>query len=91
VVIDWSNATEGDPDLDLAVSALIMAEVAVGGADIAAFAGVALAAFLDQVGVTDAALERAVAMRSANPTLSPAEIALLPRAAAQIRSQGVES
>jgi hypothetical protein len=53
----------------LAVSALIMAEVAVGGADIAAFAGAALAAFLDQVGVTDAALERAVAMRSANPTL----------------------
>jgi len=29
VVIDWRNATEGPPDLDLALSALILAEVAV--------------------------------------------------------------
>src|ERR1700722_12069483 len=54
VVIDWRNSAEGPPDLDLAVSALILAQVAAGraaeaageGHDLAALAGVVLMAFL---------------------------------------------
>jgi hypothetical protein len=33
VVIDWSNATEGPPNLDVALSAVILAQIAVDGID----------------------------------------------------------
>lgn len=84
VVIDWRNAREDDPDLDAAVTALILAEAAVGSypaVDPGAARSV-LAGFLARgPRVPVPALGRATAMRRANPTLSPAEIGRLPAAA----------
>ena len=82
VLIDWCNAAEGPPDFDLAVTAVILAQVAVGRADLAAPAAALLAAFLRYAGgdpLSD--LDRAVALRGANPTMTPEEVAGLPAAA----------
>lgn len=92
VVIDWTNAAGGRPGFDRAVSALILAEVAVGDdgglAERVRRVLVALLAHLDGAGGPagqDAAAwaadrERARAMRAANPTLSPREVGRLGRA-----------
>lgn len=90
VVIDWRNAMEGPPDLDLALSALILAQVAVDEAhDMTAAARTLLAAFLryadgDPLGM----LDRAVAIRRADPALTAVEIGRLASAAALIRAIG---
>jgi aminoglycoside phosphotransferase (APT) family kinase protein len=86
VVIDWSNATDGPPGLDVALSALIMAEVAVfPGHDMAALAAAAVPEFLALTGVpAPDMVERAVAMRTANPTLSAEEKARLATASAML-------
>jgi aminoglycoside phosphotransferase (APT) family kinase protein len=84
VVIDWSNATAGPSTLDVAMSALIVAEVAVGGlVDVpAAVTKDLLEALLRVTGPADPTqLRAAVARRTANPTLSPAEKSNLPSAA----------
>jgi streptomycin 6-kinase len=83
VLIDWRNATEGPPQLDLAMSALILAEVAVDPAGAMATAAHAmLTAFLPLVdGVPLAIQDRALAIRQANPTLTPEEISRLEWAA----------
>jgi aminoglycoside phosphotransferase (APT) family kinase protein len=90
VVIDWRNAAEGPPDLDVAMSALIMAEVAVDPAS--PFADVAaegVRSFLGAVGGSPGRwIERAVAMRAANPTLSPGEKARLGHAAGLVAGGG---
>ncbi|SNT34892.1 Phosphotransferase enzyme family protein [Streptosporangium subroseum] len=72
VVIDWANAKEGPPALDWGISALILAEVAVGPRAEAPMARTILGSLLSEV---DHAidLERALAIRVANPTLSQAE------------------
>ncbi|MBG0562607.1 phosphotransferase [Actinoplanes aureus] len=63
VVIDWRNGTEGPPDLDLAISALILAEVAVDRTHaLAQPAGALLAEFLplaggDPLSILDRALD----------------------------------
>ncbi|WP_016701041.1 phosphotransferase [Actinoalloteichus spitiensis] len=88
VVIDWRNTTEGPPDLDTALSAVVLAQVAVD--DDGPLAGIArafLPAFLahsrrDVLAV----LEEAVAARRADPNQTDAEIAQLGRAAALIRT-----
>ena len=87
VVIDWSTTTEGPPDYDVAVTALIYAEVSLAQDHPAArFAGQALTAFLRYAGVPSALMvERALELRRANPTLSDAEKSRLERAAALIR------
>jgi tRNA A-37 threonylcarbamoyl transferase component Bud32 len=87
VVIDWRNAAEGPPDLDLAVSALILAQVAASGADdMAALAGVVLTAFLRFAGEGPLRmLDRATEMRRADPVLTPDEAGRLPSAADLIR------
>lgn len=97
VLIDWRNATEGPPALDVAMSALILAEVAVdesgtlagpsvGGASIAAVARALLAAFLAGSAVRPGALlDEAVRRRRGNPTLSAGERGRIGQAAALVR------
>jgi streptomycin 6-kinase len=76
IVIDWRNATEGPPELDLAVSALILAQVAVHRThEAAALAGVFLPVFLAAVGrVPSEALDHAIRLRRADPHVTVDEI-----------------
>jgi aminoglycoside phosphotransferase (APT) family kinase protein len=99
VVIDWANAAEGPPGYDRAVSALILAEVAVGAypaiGELVASARRALASLLahldDAGGPADADdwpthLARPRTLREANPTLAPGEKALLGEAVELVRA-----
>lgn len=83
VVIDWTNAKEGPPALDWGISALILAEVAVGPRVEAPMARTILVSLLSEV---DHAidLERALAIRVANPTLSQVEKQRLDEAVALV-------
>jgi Ser/Thr protein kinase RdoA (MazF antagonist) len=87
VVIDWRNTTEGPPDLDTAMSALILAQVAVSGdAGLAEPARALLTVFLSEVGGEPLRrLDDAAAMRGADPNCTGRELADLPRAAALVR------
>jgi aminoglycoside phosphotransferase (APT) family kinase protein len=75
VVIDWRNATDGPPELDVAMAALIVAQVGVDHrSDLAAPARQFLAAFLEHAGGDPRrALDRAVDRRRANRNQSAAE------------------
>ncbi|GIH14099.1 phosphotransferase [Rugosimonospora africana] len=86
VVIDWRNATEGPPDLDTAMTALIMAQIAVDPAhDLAELAAAGVRGFLARSdGDPRRALDEAVALRAADPNLTRDEARLLPAAAALI-------
>jgi aminoglycoside phosphotransferase (APT) family kinase protein len=90
VVIDWRNATEGPPDLDLATSALIVAEVGVDeGAELAGIARAFLAELLACAeGDPVRLLDRAVARRRADPARTAVEVDRLPSAAALVRAGG---
>ncbi|MEU6557847.1 phosphotransferase [Streptomyces sp. NPDC046915] len=79
VVIDWRNSRQGPPEFDVAVSALIVAQVAVDSArEEAALAGTFLTAFLASVGaVPSEALDQAVRFRRDDPNLTAREIGLL--------------
>lgn len=82
VVIDWSIAEEGPPALDRAMSALIMAQVAVDpSVPVADEARTLLAALVPLLAADDGLPARhladAAARRAANPTMSPAEVALI--------------
>lgn len=86
VVIDWSNAVPGPAGYDVAVTAIIYAEIAVDAehayCDVAR---IALPAFLRYAGVPGPDMvARAVALRTGNPTLSAAEKSRLADAAALI-------
>ena len=87
VVIDWRNSAEGPPDLDLAVSALILAQVAADEAhEMAALAGVVLMAFLRFAGGSPLQmLDRAMAMRRSDPALTADETSRLASAVDLIR------
>jgi aminoglycoside phosphotransferase (APT) family kinase protein len=87
MVIDWRNAEEGPPGLDWAMSAVILAQVAVGGEELAAPAGEVLFALLAHrdpgVDLGDGGtgpLAEARARRAANPTMSVAEVEVLDEA-----------
>jgi hypothetical protein len=83
VVIDWRNATDGPPELDVALSALILAEVVVAGVGNRAL----LEAFLHDTGDQAArGLPAAVERRRRDPNLSGPELDQLPAAAALISS-----
>jgi tRNA A-37 threonylcarbamoyl transferase component Bud32 len=88
VLIDWRNATEGPPDLDVAITALIVAEVTVGSHVPATFVPVArelLASFLDRAGGDPLSqLDHALAYRGADPNLTAEEKARLSTAARAI-------
>ncbi|MGW3911360.1 phosphotransferase [Streptomyces sp. NPDC005070] len=86
-VIDWSNAEEGPPGLDWAMSAVILAQVAVGGEAIGDVAAETLEALLDgnEDQVTEAGLVESGRRRAANPTMSTREVELLGEADELIR------
>jgi aminoglycoside phosphotransferase (APT) family kinase protein len=86
VLIDWRNTQEGPPELDVAMSALILAQVAVGDTDLATLARSLLTAFLRTVGgQPERQLDRALALRGADPNLTGREVDDLPRAIALVR------
>ena len=86
VVIDWRNAAEGPADLDVALSAVILAQVAVDEAHPLAWpAATLLGAFLDRVGGSPlTALDHAVELRRHDPALDPGERERLDAAAALV-------
>jgi len=84
-LIDWSNSAEGPPELDAAVSALILAQEAVSGSELAGLADELLTAFAPHLDVTTE-LDRAVQYRRVNPTISAQELADLDRAAELVRA-----
>jgi aminoglycoside phosphotransferase (APT) family kinase protein len=88
VVIDWRNAEEGPAEFDLAMTAIIFAQVAFDPAfaDLSDLLRESLAVYLaNSIDVTPG-LDAALAARGRNPTLSQEELALLPAQAALIRS-----
>ncbi|MFI7017057.1 phosphotransferase [Streptomyces sp. NPDC050164] len=87
-VIDWSNTEEGDPALDWATSAVILAQAAVAGDALSAPARTMLTALLaDPSPLTRPALTEALRRRSASPTMSRTEVELLGAAEELILSQ----
>ena len=86
-VIDWANAEEGDPGLDWAMSAVILAQVALVDEQYAAPAGAMLAALLaDPSGLTGDGLREALRRRAANPTMTVREVEVLGEAGELVRS-----
>lgn len=92
VLIDWSNATEGVPELDTALTALILAQAAVGGLSdvppaLLPLAQATLMTFLGHAGTDPVSrLDEAAAFRAADPNLSPAEKDRLVDAAHRVRA-----
>ncbi|MGW7421988.1 phosphotransferase family protein [Streptomyces sp. NPDC054813] len=83
-VIDWTNAEDGPPGLDWAMSAVILAQVAVGELPVAREL---LAALLADPGeLTEEGLAEALRRRAANPTMSRREVELLGTAEKLIRT-----
>ncbi|MEU0069357.1 phosphotransferase [Streptomyces sp. NPDC006332] len=86
-VIDWSNAEEGEPGLDWGMSAMILAQVAVGAEPLADPARAMLTALLaDPSCLTETGLREARRRRAANPTMSRPEVQLLGSAEKLVRS-----
>jgi len=88
VIIHWANARTGPADLDIAVSAVIIAEVAVDEDDpeYSRAARAFLAAFLAAAhGDPLPHLDAAVRIRLGDPSLVPGERALVPPAADLVR------
>lgn len=88
VVIDWRNQAEGPADLDVALTAVILAQVAADEShDSADLAADLLARFLRYAGGDPARMVgRAVDMRRADSALSAEEVGLLARASAIIQT-----
>lgn len=87
VVIDWRNAGDGPADLDTALTALILAQVAIGSIEhpLGASAGVLLDHFLELApGDPTRLLDDAVALRRRQLTMSADEIGALDTAAARV-------
>lgn len=77
-VIDWSNTENGAPGLDWAMSAVILAQVAVSDTEIAPPAHTLLTALLTAAApLTPETLKAARTRRAANPTMTPGETELL--------------
>lgn len=90
VVIDWRNSGDGDPDFDTALTALILAQVAIGSIahDIGADAGATLDRLLELVpGDPLGRLDDVVAFRAGQWTMSAEEVVVLPVAAARVRGE----
>jgi aminoglycoside phosphotransferase (APT) family kinase protein len=89
VVIDWRNAGDGPADLDTALTALILAQVAIGSIEhpLGAAAGEMLDRFLELApGDPTRLLNDAVSRRRRQSTMSPEEVAALGTAAARVLS-----
>lgn len=89
VVIDWRNAAEGPAELDVALSAVILAQVAVDDDHpLAGRATAVLDAFVAEAGAgLLPSLEDAVALRRVDPALSSAERQRLDAAAALVTAR----
>jgi aminoglycoside phosphotransferase (APT) family kinase protein len=86
VVLDWANAVDGDGDLDVALTAVILAQVALDPSWAELPAGELLTMFVAEAdGDLLRGLDEAVAMRLRNPTMSPDELERLPRAGDLVR------
>lgn len=87
VVIDWTNARDGAPDLDLALTALLLALIGQGGEQpLAGLAEAGMPLYVSHVkGDPTRLVDEVVALRSDDPNLSAEEISLLPRAADLVR------
>ncbi|MGZ0152654.1 phosphotransferase [Kribbella sp. WER1] len=88
VVIDWRNAEEGLAEFDIAMSAIIFAQVALDPeyAELSTLLRDALETYLANSIDPTPGLDAALARRSANRTLTPAERELLPAQEKLIRS-----
>ena len=88
VVIDWRNAEEGSAEFDIAMTAIIFAQVVLDPAfeSLAPMLRGALAAYLANSIDPAPGLDAALAARGRNVTLTPAELALLPAQDELIRS-----
>jgi len=86
-LVDWSNARTGTAELDVALTALILAEVAVDAGGLYSQAARALlVSFLRIIDVDVlVALDDAAVVRSADPSLVPGERDLVPAAAGLVR------
>ena len=86
-LVDWSNARTGIAELDVALTALILAEVAVDAGGVYSQAARSLlASFLQATDVDPlVCLDDATALRSADPSLVPGEQVLVPAAAGLVR------
>jgi aminoglycoside phosphotransferase (APT) family kinase protein len=86
-LVDWGNAAVGSVDLDIAMSAIILAEVAAdSGGDYSRAARAMLAAFLAVAGGNPLAqLDAASRSRLEDPALLPSERSLVAPAAALVR------
>ncbi|MET8262155.1 phosphotransferase [Micromonospora sp. NPDC005553] len=89
VLIDWRNATEGPADLDVAMTALILAEVAVSpDPQLADLARDGLDAFQQRAEAPRVSqLRHAVGLRRVDPALSAVEKSALGRAAALVHTR----
>ena len=88
VLIDWRNAGDGPADLDTALAALILAQVAIGslGHELDGRAGILLDLFLERApGDPLRMLDDAVDLRAGQLTMSAEEVGMLPTAAARVR------
>jgi aminoglycoside phosphotransferase (APT) family kinase protein len=87
VVIDWRNAEEGAAEFDLAMTAIIFAQVALDPAfaSLTEMLREGLSTYLDNSLDVTPGLDAALAVRARNPTLSQEELDLLPAQAELIR------
>ena len=81
VVIDWCNAVDGPPELDVGMTALILAEAAVGGGPHAEAARTVLDALLRRTDVRPGRRDAVVARRRGDPNVTAEERDRLPAAA----------
>ncbi|WP_213012987.1 phosphotransferase, partial [Paractinoplanes toevensis] len=91
VVIDWCNAGDGAGDLDTALSAIILAQVAIGSIEhpLGAEAGMMVDLFLELApGDPLRLLDEAAAFRRQQLTMSPDEVAMIETAVARVRTAG---
>ncbi|TCO21140.1 tRNA A-37 threonylcarbamoyl transferase component Bud32 [Kribbella steppae] len=88
VVIDWRNAEEGTPEFDIAMTAIIFAQVALDPSfeALTPLLREALGAYLANSIDPTPGLADALAVRGRNVTLTPEELALLPAQEDLIRS-----
>ena len=88
VVIDWRNAEEGTAAFDIAMTAIICAQVALDPSfeELTPLVREALATYLANSIDPTPGLADALAVRGRNVTLTPEELALLPAQEALIRS-----
>ncbi|MFI5495022.1 hypothetical protein [Actinoplanes sp. NPDC051859] len=86
VVIDWRNAAEGPAALDIALTAVILAEVATNVEHpLASSATTMVEAFVHAVGnELFTAVEQALTMRRHNPSLTATERERLPAVKARL-------